>query len=67
MLEGSIRIGDGDEEVAAGTLAILLSGRSIQLTTNKASAQVAILGGQTAVRPILFGGPFVMDSAEMLT
>ena len=66
VLEGSIHIDSGDK-VEAGALAILSSGTSVQLTTNDAPAQVAILGGQTAARPILFGGPFVMDSAERLT
>ncbi len=65
VLEGSIRI-DGGDKVEAGTLAILSSGMSAQLTTNEAPAQVAVLGGQRAERPILFGGPFVMDSAERL-
>lgn len=67
MQEVSIRIDDGDEEIEAGTRATLWSERSIQLTRNKASAQVESLGGETAVRPILIVGPFVMDSAERLT
>lgn len=66
VLEGSIHI-DGGDKVEAGALAILSSGTSVQFTTNDAQAQVVILGGQTATRPILFGGPFVMDSAERLT
>ena len=65
VLEGSIRI-DGGCNINAGILAIHMSGTSVELTTNEAAAQVVILGGQTAARPILFDGPFVVDSAEKL-
>jgi len=65
VLEGNVQINGGDK-IEAGTLAILTSGTSIRLTTTEAPTQIAVLGGQTAARPILFGGPFVMDSPERL-
>lgn len=53
--------------LGAGSLALLTPGDEIALTVSDLAADVAILGGDPAERPILFSGPFVMDSAEHLT
>ena len=50
-----------------GTLAVLTPGSRIVLgATGDRPADVAILGGQPAQGPILFMGPFVMDTPERL-
>ncbi len=65
VLEGSVRI-DGGDTLEVGALAVLTPGETLHCATSESAAQIAILGGQTAARPILFGGPFVMDSVERL-
>lgn len=54
-----------------GSLALLGPGETIVLTASDrvsdGASDLAILGGAPAERPILFAGPFVMDTAEHLT
>lgn len=54
----------GDETLAPGSLALLTVGDTIALTASGTVTDLAIIGGTPAERPILFSGPFVMDSAE---
>ena len=51
-----------------GMLATLSAGPSVTLTaTGGDPVDIAIIGGAPAEQPILFSGPFVMDSQEHLT
>jgi quercetin 2,3-dioxygenase len=53
--------------VAAGELAVLTPGSRVVLTAaGDRPATVALIGGQPAEGPILFAGPFVMDTPERL-
>ncbi|MDI1283878.1 MAG: pirin family protein, partial [Reyranella sp.] len=67
VLDGAIENGT-TSPVAPGTLALLTSGSHVVLTsTGNHATNVAILGGLPAQGPILFAGPFVMDTAERLS
>jgi redox-sensitive bicupin YhaK (pirin superfamily) len=67
VLDGGLLASDGSS-LALGTLAILSDGGELVLTAaNQQPADVAIIGGAPAEGPILFSGPFVMDSQEHLT
>ena len=61
VLEGTLG------SAGAGTLAFFTPGERVVLTaTGEGPCDVAILGGQPAEGPILFMGPFVMDTQERL-
>jgi redox-sensitive bicupin YhaK (pirin superfamily) len=65
VLDGTI--GDGAARAGPGTLALLTAGSRVVLSAaNDQPADVAILGGLPAEGPILFSGPFVMDTPERL-
>ncbi len=64
VLEGDLTI--AGKTVKPGSLALLASGNEIELTGGSTLTQVALIGGAPAEPPILFGGPFVMDSADNL-
>ncbi|MGH6701828.1 MAG: pirin-like C-terminal cupin domain-containing protein [Bradyrhizobium sp.] len=68
VLDGAL-VGPDQSSLGKGTLAPLTAGSSVALTaaTDRGPAIVAIIGGKPAEQPILFSGPFVMDSAEHLT
>ncbi len=77
VLEGTVAVqGDPAQEdplpgdappLRVGELAVLAPGPRVGLTaTGDGPASVALLGGQPAQGPILFGGPFVMDTPERL-
>lgn len=63
VAQGEARI-DGDA-VAAGTLAVLLPGRSVQVES-VASARVMLLGGDRFATPRLISWNFVASSAERI-
>ena len=66
VLEGAL-IGEGSSPVVAGELAVLTQGSAVVLAaTGDRPATVALIGGQPAEGPILFAGPFVMDTPERL-
>ena len=67
VLEGWIEDG-ALSAIGAGSLALLTQGDdSVQITaTTEQVATVALLGGAPAQGPILFSGPFVMDTPERL-
>lgn len=72
--ELGLYVTDGQLELEAGValgadaLAVLSSGDQVTLTaTRDHPAAVALLGGAPAQGPILFSGPFVMDTAERLS
>ncbi len=57
----------GGSEVRAGALAVLGRGSHVRLTaTRNGPADIALLGGAPAEGPILFSGPFVMDTPERI-
>jgi redox-sensitive bicupin YhaK (pirin superfamily) len=65
VLDGAVE--GGGSPVVAGELAILAPGSHVTITaTKERSATVALIGGQAAEGPILFSGPFVMDTPERL-
>jgi redox-sensitive bicupin YhaK (pirin superfamily) len=64
VLEGALE--DGTSPVGAGELAVLTPGSAVTLATGERPATVAVIGGQAAEGPILFAGPFVMDTPERL-
>jgi redox-sensitive bicupin YhaK (pirin superfamily) len=66
VLEGAIESGTG-APVVAGELAVLAQGSAVVLAAaGEQPATVAVIGGQPAEGPILFAGPFVMDTPERL-
>jgi redox-sensitive bicupin YhaK (pirin superfamily) len=65
VLEGKVTV-PGGSPFGAGALAVLGAGPSVAMTADDVAATVALIGGQPAEMPILFSGPFVMDSAERL-
>jgi redox-sensitive bicupin YhaK (pirin superfamily) len=66
VLEGAVDAGDGGAPVAAGELAVLTPGPRLALAAAGGPATLALIGGQPAEGPILFAGPFVMDTPERL-
>lgn len=67
VLDGLIQHGT-EPAIGAGSLAVLTSGDdSVRITATAGQpADVALLGGAPAEGPILFSGPFVMDTAARL-
>lgn len=70
VLEGNLKAPGkvpGGSSLGPGTLAVLGAGPSVSLTADNVATTVALIGGQPAETPILFSGPFVMDTPEHLT
>ena len=66
VLEGAVEIGTA-QSVIPGELAVLTSGARVVLAAaNDRSTTAALIGGQPVQGPILFSGPFVMDTPERL-
>ncbi|MDE2580028.1 MAG: pirin family protein [Rhodospirillales bacterium] len=65
VIAGELAGGAG-AALPAGSLAVLSAGDAVGLAASGQGAALAIIGGAPAARPILFGGPFVMDSVENL-
>ena len=70
VLEGTVSAATSTSpdqaSLGPGTLAVFGPGSSIRLSAADGPAMAAIIGGAPAETPILFSGPFVMDSAEHL-
>ncbi|WP_179402722.1 pirin family protein [Burkholderia guangdongensis] len=67
VLDGRLAIAEG-APVGPGALVVLGDGTRVTLSNaGDAPADVALLGGAAAQGPILFGGPFVMDTEERMT
>ncbi len=64
VLDGALVAAAG--AVPPGALALLSEGDAITLTAGGAVTNVALIGGAPAEGPILFAGPFVMDTPERL-
>jgi redox-sensitive bicupin YhaK (pirin superfamily) len=64
VLEGALV--EATSPVGAGELAVLTPGSTVTLATGEQPATIALIGGQPAEGPILFAGPFVMDTPEHL-
>lgn len=65
VLEGEVCV--GDVALKAGMLGNLSEGAAVHLSASgTAPVEVALLGGDTVIGPVLFSGPFVMDTAERL-
>ncbi len=64
VLDGALVAAAG--AVPPGALALLSEGDAITLTAGEAVTNVALIGGAPAEGPILFAGPFVMDTPERL-
>lgn len=70
VLEGILKApgkAPGGSPLGPGTLAVLGAGPSVSLAADNVATTVALIGGQPAETPILFSGPFVMDTPEHLT
>lgn len=66
VLQGHLRNASGPS-LGTGALAVLTPGGQVRITaTDDAGADVALLGGRSISEPILFSGPFVMDTPERL-
>lgn len=67
VMDGFIEGTDGSA-IASGSLALLTTGdNSLRVTaTSQQAVDVALLGGAPVTGPILFSGPFVMDTHERL-
>ncbi|MEM9803354.1 MAG: pirin-like C-terminal cupin domain-containing protein, partial [Planctomycetota bacterium] len=59
---------DGEDALSRGTMARLADGATtVRLACHgDAPAEIFLVGGEPAPRPLHFGGPFVFDSAEAL-
>lgn len=66
VLDGALR--GPSSPIEKGMLAMLTAGSSVTLTaaSDGGPTIVAVIGGEPAKQPILFSGPFVMDSPENL-
>src|SRR5580765_1137829 len=64
VLDGALQ--GPDAPIGKGMLAMLMAGSSVTLTAASEGGPtiVAVIGGEPAQQPILFAGPFVMDSPE---
>lgn len=66
VLDDQLDVGSG-AALVPGFLAVLSAGDRVALTaTRDHPVDVALLGGAPAEGPILFSGPFVMDTSERL-
>jgi quercetin 2,3-dioxygenase len=66
VLDGRLKA-SGGSSLGPGSLAVLGMGLSVDLAADNVATTVALIGGQPAETPILFSGPFVMDTPEHLT
>ena len=67
VIEGSVGVSsNADDEtlVAAGKLAILGDGDTIQLTGKEASNRLLLIAGRSLNEPVARGGPFVMNTPD---
>jgi redox-sensitive bicupin YhaK (pirin superfamily) len=66
VLEGALK--GREAPIGKGMIAILTAGSSIALSAAKDAGPtiVAVIGGEPADEPMLFSGPFVMDTPEHL-
>ena len=66
VLSGAL-IGLAGKPLASGALAVLTAGDTVTLTASKDQhTELALLGGPPVIGPLLFSGPFVMDTPERL-
>lgn len=66
VIDGAMAGADG-RVLPVGSLSILTPGNSVLLaSTAERAADIALLGGRPAERPILFSGPFVMGTRQEL-
>ncbi|MDP9124288.1 MAG: hypothetical protein M3N82_06775 [Pseudomonadota bacterium] len=66
VLDGALA-GDDGAVSGAGALVVLTAGDSVRIAaTAGSSLDVALLGGAPVQGPVLFSGPFVMDTQERL-
>lgn len=64
VLEGQTQVGD---TIGTGSLSVLTAGATLTLDpVGDAGATIALLGGAPVEGPILFSGPFVMDTPDRL-
>jgi quercetin 2,3-dioxygenase len=67
VLEGRVSIGDGNQHLTAGQLAWLersddTDGSVVLLEAKGAGSRVLLFAGKPLREPVVFGGPFVMNS-----
>ncbi|MDH2273020.1 pirin family protein [Moraxella porci] len=65
VTKGELPLGHG-ELLGSEGLAVFGAGDTVKLSAGDAPVELALLGGAPAEGPILFDGPFVMDTPERL-
>lgn len=65
VTKGQLPLGHG-ELLGSEGLAVFGAGDTVKLSAGDAPVELALLGGVPAEGPILFDGPFVMDTPERL-
>lgn len=65
VTKGQLPLGHG-ELLGSEGLAVFGAGDTVKLSAGDAPVELALLGGAPAEGPILFDGPFVMDTPERL-
>ncbi len=66
LYQGSAGLGESEEAVSAGQLAVLTDGRSITIQADGQGARLLLLAGQPLNEPIARYGPFVMNSEQQI-
>jgi redox-sensitive bicupin YhaK (pirin superfamily) len=65
VVSGSVRV--GATALTTGTLGVLSNGTALTIrAAGETAAEVALIGGDAVTYPLLFSGPFVMDTREKL-
>lgn len=62
---GSLKLANG-QNLSADAIALLGDGEQVVLQAGEAGATVALIGGEAVRDPLIFDGPFVMDTPERI-
>lgn len=66
VFAGEARVGEGDEAVRAGQLAVLGAGDAVRLRGAEDGTRLLLLGGAPLAEPVARYGPFVMNTRAQL-
>ncbi len=64
--EGSVLVGEGEERLARGRVAVLSPGDHVTLTAEGAGARLLLIAGKPLKEPVAKYGPFVMNTEAEL-
>jgi quercetin 2,3-dioxygenase len=62
--KGLIRVGEDEQDLVRGDLAVLGKGGSVTVTTASASARLILVAGRPLNEPVVRYGPFVMNTQK---